>query len=327
MTTETAVVRAEEPSLTPFQVIEKVITAGDLNAMKPEERIAFYWRTCESLGLNPLTRPFEYISLNGKLTLYARKDATEQLRKVHRVTVTELRREKDPELGIYTVYAHGRDRDGREDEATGVVTTKGLSGEALANAIMKAETKAKRRLTLSLVGLGFLDESEIADASGQPVDVDPDTGAIREQPKPSLLEQVRKQQAALEATPADGEPAQSDVVDGVFTEPAPASPAPAPVPLRQVLVDTADAAPVEDQGTPVTAELRRAMNAVFAGLAPDVIVAGMVAAFGEGIRSEGGRVHLSVAQAAAIIAASSREGFAADWAAMAEEPATPAMPF
>ena len=32
---------------------------------------------------------------------------------------------------------------------------------ALANAIMKTETKAKRRATLSICGLGFLDESEI----------------------------------------------------------------------------------------------------------------------------------------------------------------------
>jgi hypothetical protein len=37
-----------------------------------------------------------------------------------------------------------------------------LKGDALANALMKAETKAKRRVTLSLAGLGWLDETEIA---------------------------------------------------------------------------------------------------------------------------------------------------------------------
>jgi hypothetical protein len=36
-----------------------------------------------------------------------------------------------------------------------------LKGEALANAFMKAETKAKRRATLSICGLGILDESEL----------------------------------------------------------------------------------------------------------------------------------------------------------------------
>jgi len=48
-------------------------------------------------------------------------------------------------------------------EATGAVDIKGLTGKNLANAFMKAETKAKRRVTLSICGLGFLDESEVED--------------------------------------------------------------------------------------------------------------------------------------------------------------------
>jgi hypothetical protein len=146
--------------------------------MQPEDRVAFYWRVCESTGLNPLTRPFEFISLNGKLTLYAKKDATDQLRKLHGVTVARLERERTDDLMIVT--AHGTTSDGREDSAIGAVAIKGLAGEALANALMKAETKAKRRLTLSLVGLGFLDESEIDGA--ERVDVDPATGEIAEAP-------------------------------------------------------------------------------------------------------------------------------------------------
>jgi hypothetical protein len=146
--------------------------------MQPEDRVAFYWRVCESTGLNPLTRPFEFISLNGKLTLYAKKDATDQLRKLHGVTVARLERERTDDLMIVT--AHGTTADGREDSAIGAVAIKGLAGEALANALMKAETKAKRRLTLSLVGLGFLDESEIDGA--ERVDVDPATGEIARPP-------------------------------------------------------------------------------------------------------------------------------------------------
>jgi len=37
-----------------------------------------------------------------------------------------------------------------------------LKGDALANTLMKCETKAKRRVTLSLAGLGWLDETELA---------------------------------------------------------------------------------------------------------------------------------------------------------------------
>lgn len=58
-------------------IVERVVLAGDLAKLQPQERVTYYQQTCESLGLNPLTRPFEYINLNGKLTLYARKDATE----------------------------------------------------------------------------------------------------------------------------------------------------------------------------------------------------------------------------------------------------------
>jgi hypothetical protein len=51
--------------------------------------------------------------------------------------------------------------NGRCDESTGAVSVSGLKGEALANAYMKAETKAKRRVTLSILGLNMLDESEV----------------------------------------------------------------------------------------------------------------------------------------------------------------------
>ncbi len=200
MTDSAVAVRQEQPQLTPFEVIERVITQGDLAKMTAQDRVAFYWRTCESLGLNPLTRPFEFITLNGKLTMYARKDATDQLRQINGVSVTNIAREKDDDLGLLTVVATGVDKNGREDQATGVVAIKGLSGEALANAVMKAETKAKRRLTLSLVGLGFLDESEI---EGATADVDPTTGEIVERTKPkSLLESVRAEQEKL-ATPSE----------------------------------------------------------------------------------------------------------------------------
>ena len=63
--------------------------------------------------------PFLYVSLQGKLTLYATKSCTEQLRKAHGVSVTAL----DTKLvgDIYIATCHVRDRDGREDVATGAV--------------------------------------------------------------------------------------------------------------------------------------------------------------------------------------------------------------
>lgn len=140
-------------------IMERVLIVGDLQQLTPDERCRYYNRVCESLGLNPLTRPFDYLKLNGKLQLYAKKDATEQLRKINRISIYKI--EKEQEGDLYTVTAYGRTADGREDVDMGATTTKGLSGDNLVNARLKAVTKAKRRLTLSMSGLGFLDETEI----------------------------------------------------------------------------------------------------------------------------------------------------------------------
>jgi hypothetical protein len=142
-------------------IMNSVITKGDLSQLTPEERVRYYGEVCASVGLNPLTKPFEYITLNNKLTLYALRNCTDQLRTLHGVSVEELvESERD---GIFIITAKVRNRQGRTDMAKGAVAIANLKGDVLANAMMKAETKAKRRATLSLCGLGFLDETEIAD--------------------------------------------------------------------------------------------------------------------------------------------------------------------
>lgn len=145
----------------PAEVLERVIIQGDLSKLSSEQKVEYYKRMCDSLGLNPMTRPFAYIVLNSKLVLYALRDCTDQLRKVHGVSVIDTRQEELE--GVYIVVAVVKDKTGRTDTARGAVTIAGLKGEALANAIMKTETKAKRRATLSICGLGVLDETEIED--------------------------------------------------------------------------------------------------------------------------------------------------------------------
>lgn len=140
-------------------VLEKVVVEGDLSRLSPAERMAYYRSVCESLGLNPITRPFEYVLLQGKLTLYARKDAAEQLRAIRGISVTITDRQRIED--VYIVTARATDKAGRVDESTGAVPIGGLKGADLANAFMKAETKSKRRVTLSIAGLGFLDETEL----------------------------------------------------------------------------------------------------------------------------------------------------------------------
>lgn len=139
-------------------VMEKVLLTGDLGSLTPPQRLSYYESVCRALKLNPLTKPFEYIVLNGKLTLYARKDCTEQLRRTYGISVHILARETQD--SVITVTAQAKMPNGRQDESVGAVFLPS-AGEARANAIMKAETKAKRRVTLSICGLGMFDESEI----------------------------------------------------------------------------------------------------------------------------------------------------------------------
>lgn len=141
------------------EVLVKVLATGELNKLTETQKLAYYGEVCKTTGLNPYTRPFEFIILNGKLTLYARKDATDQLRSLHNVSVrlVETKRIDD----CYLVVAEASTPNGRVDSSTGAVSIAGLKGEAMANALMKAETKAKRRATLSICGLGMLDETEL----------------------------------------------------------------------------------------------------------------------------------------------------------------------
>lgn len=138
--------------------VEAALIEGDLGKLTTEEKLKHYLQVCESLGLNPHTKPFGYILLQGKVTLYALRACTDQLRTIHGVSVVSI--QTVVAGGLVTVTATVRDKTGREDTDIGCVCLDGLRGEMLANAHMKAITKAKRRATLSLCGLGWLDESE-----------------------------------------------------------------------------------------------------------------------------------------------------------------------
>lgn len=146
------------------EIMERVLVVGDLSQLTPAERTEYYLKVCQSTGLNPYTRPFEYTKLSGKTVLYARKDAADQLRRLHDVSLEITDRKITGDLMTVTVRATMP--GGRHDEDIGALSVKGLQGEALANAILKCTTKAKRRATLSLCGLGVLDESEVESVQG-----------------------------------------------------------------------------------------------------------------------------------------------------------------
>ena len=86
-------------------IVANIVLRGDLSQLSPTDKVEYYNRFCESLQLNPLTRPFQYLKLGGREVLYATKDATEQLRKINGVSVTDL---SDKTINdVYVVTARG----------------------------------------------------------------------------------------------------------------------------------------------------------------------------------------------------------------------------
>jgi hypothetical protein len=144
---------------TTARVVESMVLRGDISALSPEERAKFYLQMCEALGLTAATQPFAILRLNGKEILYPTRGATDQLAAIHRLNreIVDGPRVIDV-AGTKMIYAVCRAThpNGRVETAVATVPV----NDPL-NGLMKAETKAKRRATLSILGLGMLDETEI----------------------------------------------------------------------------------------------------------------------------------------------------------------------
>jgi hypothetical protein len=146
------------------KVMAALVTGGDCSALSDAQRAAYYRARCDAAGLDYRTQPFEFMRLNGKMVLYARKAAADGLTLKHGISTTIVEQRNEADLRIVTVRA--MTQSGRSTEEIGAVPIKGVQGEALANAMMKAVTKAKRRAVLSLTGLGMLDETEVDSIPG-----------------------------------------------------------------------------------------------------------------------------------------------------------------
>jgi hypothetical protein len=117
--------------------------------------------------------PFDLLRLLGRVVLYLTRSGAQQLNKMHGVSHQIISRELMQEPGIFQVISRATLPDGRFTESMSAVSIANLKGEAYCNALMKAETKAKRRSTLDLLGLGILSEEEAVTLPGERVDIAP----------------------------------------------------------------------------------------------------------------------------------------------------------
>ena len=174
-----AVVKRKQPeTLSLPEEVEQSLIEGNLANLTPEKRVMLYMATCKSLRLNPLTKPFCFILVSDwensteKLILYAAKNCTDQLRAIYGITTVPGSLKQWREEGMLKASISMRMKTGRTDSDIAVIPMERysrkhnrsytLSGAQLANAEMHVVTKAKRRTTLSLCGLGgIVDESEL----------------------------------------------------------------------------------------------------------------------------------------------------------------------
>jgi hypothetical protein len=149
-------------------------SGGDLSLLTPEEREQYYRSRCAQLGLDPNTTPLRYMLVHEydpkkrattfRTVLYAGKDATDTLRALHKVRITNAKAETHNDVVVVRVEAALP--DGRTDIDVGAAPLADTAGLPLtpsqrANALMRAFTKAKRRVTLSITGAGLMDESDV----------------------------------------------------------------------------------------------------------------------------------------------------------------------
>ena len=133
MSASNALATRPEPQITELprraagDIMFEVLAKGDLSNLTNEELARYEVAVCESLGLNPLTKPFDVITLPGnkktntpdRKVLYANRNAGDQLAKLYQITRQIVSRELVD--GVYVVTARVTMPDGRSDESIGAV--------------------------------------------------------------------------------------------------------------------------------------------------------------------------------------------------------------
>ena len=76
---------SESRALLDPKIQESLVLRGDLSGLNQEQKKEYYLFRCRQVGLDPATKPFDLLTLNGKEVLYANASATQQLCSLHRL--------------------------------------------------------------------------------------------------------------------------------------------------------------------------------------------------------------------------------------------------
>jgi len=143
----------------------------DVQKLTQEQTSKYLFWLAKRRGLDPMTKPFDLITLQGKRVVYANAGCADQLREIHRISI-EVLEEGPLRLGdqvrpdVYIVKVKASLPDGRSLIEVGGAGIENQTGENLWIAIAKSYTRAQRRATLGLCGLGVPDISELGEQVG-----------------------------------------------------------------------------------------------------------------------------------------------------------------
>lgn len=164
------------------ELLAKIVQSGDLSMLSQQDRLIYYFTYCRQLGLNALSKPFDYIEEKDKegnikkISLYPNAIAASQLRDSRNVSTRIVEEKIMLDGEIYSVTVEAKIGN-RTEQATGKVSIKtdnwgkALNGDGKAKAMKRAETQARRRATLAIVGLDAIgDEDRKASISDMPPD-------------------------------------------------------------------------------------------------------------------------------------------------------------
>jgi len=136
----------------------------DTGSLTAQQRAGYVTALCRALRLNPLTSPVQFIKLNGKEVLYVTRTATDQLAAIHGLNRKTVRGPEIVDIAgtkIAICAVEVTLPNGRSETATATLP---VADPAML--YMKLETKAKRRGTLAILGLGLLAEEEAESIPG-----------------------------------------------------------------------------------------------------------------------------------------------------------------
>jgi hypothetical protein len=142
----------------------KFVPMYDLDRLSKEELQQYYLDACAFHGVPPELNVLAFTYMDSgdgarRRVLYAKKGATDIIRERLGISVADLRKEIFNGTLTYTCF--GKNKDGRFEIAVGASYIDGLIGRALEVAIMVAQTRAIRRMTLQFAGAGLIDETEL----------------------------------------------------------------------------------------------------------------------------------------------------------------------